>query len=218
MTDTEQKRIEEICKTAHIEDIGELSDGYHTFNQLYYQRMMLFAALVKQNRYKAWKSLRHSDGELCFGGGWFIVGIDTPEGSYTYHYKAEYFDLFDCEELERGKVWDGHTEKDVTRLLSLEQQPCENAVSREKVGQWVSVKDRLPKEREWYLAVFREADTGFQLIPRVADYIGEGENKWRLIDKDGLASEYRDLLECVAWMPLPQTFKAESEEVSDDNN
>lgn len=131
MTDTEQKRIEEICKVAHIEDIGELSDGYHTFNQLYYQRMMLFAALVKQNRDKAWKSSRHADGELCFGGGWFIVGIDTPEGSYTYHYEIKYFDLFDCEELECGKVWDGHTEKDVTRLLSLEQEePCEDAISR----------------------------------------------------------------------------------------
>ena len=126
MTDTEQKRIQAICKVAHIEDISDLSDGYHTFKQLYYQRMMLFAVIVKQNRNKAWKSLRHSDGELCFGGGWFIVGIDSPEGSYTYHYEDKYFSLFDCIELEIGKTWDGHTEKDVTRLLSLEQEPCED--------------------------------------------------------------------------------------------
>lgn len=99
--------------------IGELSDGYHTFNGLYYQRMMLFATLVKQNKGRAWKSYRHEDGELCFGGGWFIVGIDTPEGSYTYHYESKDFDLFDCEELPAGKHWDGHTEADVTRLLSL---------------------------------------------------------------------------------------------------
>lgn len=125
MSDIEQKRINEICKVAHIDDINDLSDGYHTFKQLYYQRMMLFAVLVKQNRDKAWKSLRHEDGELCFGGGWFIVGIDTPKGSYTYHYEDNYFSLFDCVELERGKHWDGHTEKDVTRLLSLEQEPCE---------------------------------------------------------------------------------------------
>ena len=119
MTDTEQKRIQAICEVAHIEDISDLSDGYHTFKQLYYQRMMLFAVIVKQNRDKAWKSLRHSDGELCFGGGWFIVGIDTPEGSYTYHYEDKYFSLFDCIQLERQKTWDGHTEEDVTRLLSL---------------------------------------------------------------------------------------------------
>lgn len=99
--------------------IDDLSDGFHTFRQLYYQRMMLFATIVRQNREKAWKSLRHEDGELCFGGGWFIVGIDTPEGSYTYHYEDNYWSLFDCAELERGKHWDGHTEKDVTRLLSL---------------------------------------------------------------------------------------------------
>lgn len=99
--------------------IGEMSDGYHTFNGLYYQRMVLFAALVKQNKDSAWKSHRHEDGELCFGGGWFIVGIDTPKGSYTYHYEDKDWDLFDCEELPVGKHWDGHTEDDVTRLLSL---------------------------------------------------------------------------------------------------
>lgn len=112
-------REEAICKVAGIKDIGDLSDGFHTFNQLYYQRMILFATIVKQNREKAWKSLRHENGELCFGGGWFIVGVDTPEGSYTYHYKDNYYSLFDCVELKCGKHWDGHTEKDVTRLLSL---------------------------------------------------------------------------------------------------
>jgi len=105
--------------------IGEMSDGYHTFNGLYYQRMILFAALVKAYKDKAWKSHRHEDGELCFGGGWFIVGIDTPQGSYTYHYEAKDFDLFDCEELPVAKHWDGHTEADVTRLLSLPEPPKE---------------------------------------------------------------------------------------------
>ena len=119
MTDTEAKRRESICEIANIKDIGDLSDGFHTFNQLYYQRMMLFAVIVKQNKDKAWKSLRHEDGELCFGGGWFVVGGTTPEGDYTYHYEEKYFDLFDCEELECGKHWDGHTEEDVTRLMSL---------------------------------------------------------------------------------------------------
>lgn len=102
--------------------IGEMSDGYHTFNGLYYQRMILFAALVKAYKDKAWKSHRHEDGELCFGGGWFIVGIDTPEGSYTYHYDDTVWDFFDCEELPTAKHWDGHTEKDVTRLLSLPEK------------------------------------------------------------------------------------------------
>ena len=111
----ERKNVVEIPETG----IGDLSDGYHTFNGLYEQRMILFAALVKAYKDKAWKSYRHEDGEYCFGGGWFIVGIVTPEGSYTYHYRNQYFDLFDCDELPAAKHWDGHTEKDAARLLSL---------------------------------------------------------------------------------------------------
>ena len=73
---------------------------------------------------KAWKSYRHEDGEYCFGGGWFIVGIDTPNGSYTYHYENKYWDMFDCVDLPRAKHWDGHTEADAeTRLLSLAPEP-----------------------------------------------------------------------------------------------
>lgn len=74
---------DELAKTMGLNDIGEFSDGFHTFNDLYHQRAVLFAALVKAHRDKAWKSWKHEDGEECFGGGWFIVGIDTPQGSYT---------------------------------------------------------------------------------------------------------------------------------------
>ena len=132
MTDTEMERRKAICEVAGVAEIDDLSDGFHTFRQLYYQRMMLFAIIVKQNKDKAWKSLRHEDGELCFGGGWFVVGIDTPEGSYTYHYEDNYFSLFDCVELERGKHWDGHTEKDVTRLLSLPSMQPEPLTDKEQ--------------------------------------------------------------------------------------
>lgn len=113
-------------------DMGEVSDGYHTFNQLYHQRAVLFATIVKQNKEKAWKSWKHEDGKFCFDSNkeWFIVGVDTPEGSYTYHYEKKYWDLFDCVELEHGKFWDGHTEEDVTRLLSLPSAEYEWIESR----------------------------------------------------------------------------------------
>ena len=120
MTDTERSRIKTICEVANVKDIGDLSDGFHTFRGLYEQRMILFAALVKAYKDRAWMSLRHEDGELCFGGGWFVVGIDTPKGSYTYHYEDKYRSLFDCIELPRARHWDGHTEKDaMERLMSL---------------------------------------------------------------------------------------------------
>ena len=130
MIDTEMQRRKAICDVAGVDDIGELSDGFHTFNGLYEQRMILFAALVKAYKDKAWKSYRHEDGEYCFGGGWFIVGIDTPEGSYTYHYENKYWDMFDCADLPRAKHWDGHTEVDAeVRLMSLEPE--------RKRGQWI---------------------------------------------------------------------------------
>lgn len=99
--------------------IGEVSDGYHTFNSLYRQRLILTAALVKAHKDVAWKSWRHEDGQLCFGGGWFIVGFDTPDGGYTYHYEEKDWGLFDCVELPVGKHWDGHTDEDVERVLSI---------------------------------------------------------------------------------------------------
>ena len=129
MTDEMRAREKAICEVAKVDDIGEVSDGFHTFNGLYEQRMILFAALVKAYKDKAWKSYRHEDGEYCFGGGWFIVGIDTPEGSYTYHYENKYWNMFDCVDLPRGKHWDGHTEADAeTRLMSLEPE--------RKTGRW----------------------------------------------------------------------------------
>ena len=82
----------------------------------------------------------------------------------------------------------------------------------QKSGKWIPVSEKLPKEREWYLAVFKEKDTAYQLIPRVADYIGRGENKWQIIDEEGLCKEYRDILECIAWMPLPKPYETQESE------
>lgn len=100
-------------------NIGEVSDGYHTFNSLYLQRMYLFAALVRVYSDKAWKTRKHEDGTPCFDGTWFLVGIETPEGNYTYHYENEYWGLFECKEIPQAPPFDGHTDKDVVRLLSL---------------------------------------------------------------------------------------------------
>lgn len=87
---------------------GDTSDGYHTFNELYHHRAVLFSVIVKAFPDKAWKSKQHNDGTMY--DGMFIVGIDMPEGQATYHYDIDpYWDLFDCQELERAPEWDGHT-------------------------------------------------------------------------------------------------------------
>ena len=115
---TAKKLIRSIIQRAPAADVEKMSDGYHTFADLYEQRLILSAALAKNNPH-AWKSKRHEDGSVPFGGGWFIMGFDTDEGCYTYHYELKDWDLFQCKELDKGKPWDGHTSKDVRRLLSI---------------------------------------------------------------------------------------------------
>ena len=116
-------------------DVEKMSDGYHTFADLYEQRLILSAALAKNNPH-AWKSKRHEDGSVPFGGGWFIMGFDTDEGCYTYHYELKDWDLFQCKELDKGKPWDGHTSKDVRRLLSIPTEDVAPVVH----GRWIEHK------------------------------------------------------------------------------
>ena len=87
---------------------GETSDGYHTFNELYHHRAVLFSVIVKAFPERAWKARQHHDGTMY--SGMFIVGIDTPDGQASYHYDIDpYWDMFECRELERAPEWDGHT-------------------------------------------------------------------------------------------------------------
>lgn len=87
---------------------GETSDGYHTFNELYHHRALLFSVIVRNYPELCWKSKKHHTGDMY--EGMFIVGINTPDGQASYHYDIDpYWDMFDCEELEFAPEWDGHT-------------------------------------------------------------------------------------------------------------
>ncbi|HFZ6679559.1 TPA: hypothetical protein ACJS0G_001609 [Streptococcus agalactiae] len=97
---------------------GDVSDGYHTFNELYYHRMVLFLVILKSNKNLSWKSKKHYDGTMY--DDYFIVGINTPKGQFTYHYHSDYWGMFDgIQEIPNAPKWDGHKPDDVTRLLSL---------------------------------------------------------------------------------------------------
>ena len=104
---------------------GETSDGYHTFNELYHHRAVLFSVVVAANSGRAWKSKLHHDGTMY--DGMFIVGVDTPQGQATYHYDVEpYWDMFWCRELERAPEWDGHTpDEAIVRIAELGSVTCE---------------------------------------------------------------------------------------------
>lgn len=114
--------IEEHFEMLNKLKTGDLSDGYHTYNELYHHRAVLFSVIINQNKEIAWKSKKHHDGTMY--DGMFIVGIDTPQGQYSYHYDIDpYWNMFECKELDNAPVWDGHEPKDIDRLLSIDDNP-----------------------------------------------------------------------------------------------
>ena len=102
-------------------------DGYHTIDELYDHRITLFIALCraieKQEEYnngiEIWRSKKHSDGELAFGGTWFVLGINKEEGKQiTYHLPIlKWEETNFAETLETAPEWDGHTSADVLERL-----------------------------------------------------------------------------------------------------
>ena len=106
-----------IAATLGSEINGDTSDGYHTFNELYHHRAVLFSVIVRDHRELAWKAKKHHDGTMY--DGMFIVGIETPEGQATYHYDFDpYWEMFDCEEREFAPEWDGHTPSDAIERIA----------------------------------------------------------------------------------------------------
>ena len=101
-----------------MEDKGKISDGYHTFNELYKHRSILFIAVCKSHSLFAWVSKKHSDGTMF--DNMFILGINHAHGTQiTYHLDMEYFEecLGFCDEIANAPVWDGHTSDDVLERL-----------------------------------------------------------------------------------------------------
>ena len=111
----------EVVDTKWYNSFGEVSDEYHTFNELYEYRKLYNAALFnligKDIRYNVHKSKCHSDGEPCFGGGWFIVMADLPTGQISNHYEMKDWELFKIEERKCAEKWDGHTPQEAAKRL-----------------------------------------------------------------------------------------------------
>lgn len=116
---TKQELVQEyILKYKGTEiKTKDISDGYHTFGELYHHRAVLFSMVCNLLKDRSWKSKLHDDDTMF--DDMFIVGINTPEGQYTYHYHLEYWDMFKVKELKNSPKWDGHKPKDIDRLFSL---------------------------------------------------------------------------------------------------
>lgn len=102
------------CNTDNI------SDGYHTFGELYKHRAGLFATICNMFPELSWKSLKHEDGSMF--PDMFIVGINTPKGPASYHYDYDpYWEWFDnVKQIDRAPHYDGYSDDEsLKRVMSL---------------------------------------------------------------------------------------------------
>jgi len=107
-------------------DIGKVSDGYHTFDELYELRNLLFIALMKAYPDKSWRAYNHYDRTIhkrwFIAGheGWFIAGINLDGKNITCYLPMEMWELLNdsgVKTLRDAPKWDGHTPKDVISRL-----------------------------------------------------------------------------------------------------
>jgi len=117
---------------------SDVSDGYHTMNELYEHRHALYLALVKHYdnyitplncRVKCWKSRTHDDGSTY--EGWFLLGMTVTKPSFvdgadpekwdiSYHLPVKYWNMANVIELPKAPPYDGYTSDDVIqRILKL---------------------------------------------------------------------------------------------------
>ena len=130
-------KVNQVIK--HLKDTKqistkEISDGHHTFGDLYKHRIILFCVICNMFPNLAWKSKKHYDEENDFMfNDSFIAGINTPQGIATYHIKLSYWDLFEIPEIERAPKFDNYTSDDVLeRLLSLNKIEDKKSLQKRK--------------------------------------------------------------------------------------
>ncbi len=106
----------------------EVSDGYHTMDELYEHRIEIFIALCRvvhsvdftewgRDCPEVWRSKLHFDGSMY--ENWFVLGIEESSGlQITYHLPlSRWEDTNFARTLDRARQWDGHTSIDVLERL-----------------------------------------------------------------------------------------------------
>lgn len=96
-------------------DLNKISDGYHTFGELYEHRITLFIALcraIEGQENDAWK--------MPPVDGWFLMGIGKEKGKQiTYHLPdSKWNETQFCQVIMPSEYeFDGHTGSDVLERL-----------------------------------------------------------------------------------------------------
>lgn len=171
-------------------DVSQLSDGYHTFAELYEHRHSLMLALMRAQPHICWFSRRHADGELPFGSDdWFIVGAELPNAPITYHLPAALYSLAQktgAIELLAGRPWDGHTAADVVqRLRDWAITPPPPPADGEVAGLVVQLCEMaVALDNDWYHTSARLMREAAELLQRQAS------NPWKDTLLDALVCNF----------------------------
>ena len=164
---TAAKHLAAIGYRKLPDNIGDFSDGYHTFNELYHHRAVLFSVICNMMPEKAWKSKLHDTGDMF--DGMFIVGIETEQGQATYHYDIEpYWDMFKVKELEKAPKWDGHTPSDaIQRIGNIKgyRKQSENTIELPcKVGDKVWCISNYTKPKEFQITILTMSENHYSFV------------------------------------------------------
>lgn len=107
-----------------MSDKGKISDGYHTFDELYEHRIVLWKALCRvmaERHHRStdlvWRTRLHSDGSSF--PGWFVLGMGYNAGEQiTYHLPDKEWASCDFAlELPQAPEFDNHSPSDVLKRI-----------------------------------------------------------------------------------------------------
>jgi hypothetical protein len=117
-----------------IENKGKISDGYHTFDELYAHRIALFILVIemadvlqkasadKEKIVRVFKSKKHHDGSEY--EGWFLCCLIYRDSldewkQISYHLPLSEWDNVNAVANEYAPLeWDGHTSQDCIERLN----------------------------------------------------------------------------------------------------
>lgn len=115
--------------------------------------------------------------------------------------------LLDIDYEGQGKCDAEEFAKDFNEILDLATKALEQ---EPKTGDWISVNERLPENTQPVLMTIRRMSKLYNHEPFITvGYISWNQTTWwSAHDGDCVRNE----IEVLAWMPLPEPYKAESED------
>ena len=106
-----------LLKEMDVIKTTDISDGNHTFRQLYKQKRELFKLICHNYVDLAWKSKYDAGGNII-SEDTFIAGLNTPLGPVGYVLNDERFEQFNIESLSKAPINKKEIYYNVTKKLS----------------------------------------------------------------------------------------------------